>query len=397
MSDRAGSNVEPAGGAARRGQGGSALVLVLLVLAVLLLIGSAFLSASLSERSIAVNETNSGKAFNIAEAGIEHSRALLPDTDVDALLTAGGKLFNGQSLDQGSYTVDVTNNIGPTYPRGAVPVDPGGATVDTDRYLVLSSTGNFRTAERTIDVVIERELVPFPYGLFGRNLLRLGGTGVAQTDVGSNADIEFTGVSPAVLGDAAAGGTVTDPSYVTGTSTDGADPQEFPEIRCPSTPFGGVPAGAGVNFDAGTGDIGLSGGTDKTFAGGTYYYRDFKKAGVGKLVIPLGHRVNIYISRELDVQGSGFVNLNGSAEFLQIWACGNDTTNWAFAGSDEVWLTLYAPHHDLTMTGSGDKHGSFVGNVLRTGGAADYYYDLGLTLPTGRYLIVPGTWVDSGL
>jgi hypothetical protein len=381
----------------RSGELGSALLLALLVLAALLLVGSAFLGASLGERSIAVNETNSGKAFNFAEAGIEHTRALLPGTDIDALLTAGGNLFIGQSLDQGSYSVNVTNNISPTFPRGTVPVDPGGAFDDTDRYLVLSSTGNFRTAEREIEAVIEREIVQFPYGLFGRDLLRFTGTGVATTDVGSNADIEFTGGTPAVIGDAYAANTVTDPSYVTGTSTDGADSQELPEILCPATPFGGVPAGPGVNFNAATGDIGLTGGADKVFSGGTYYYRDFKKGGSGNLIIPVGHKVTIYISRELDVGATGFLNLNGSAEFLQILACGNDSTNWAFAGDAEVWLAIYAPNHDLTMTGGGDKHGSFVGATLRTGGSADYFFDPGLRLPTGRYIVVPGTWTESGL
>ena len=376
---------------------GSALLLALLILAVLLLLGGAFLSSSLSERSIAVNQTNAGKSLNLAEAGVEHTRGLLPTTDIDALLTAGGTMFSNQGLDDGTYTVNVTNNIGPTFPRGTVAIDPGGANDDTDEYLVLESTGNFRNAVRTIEVVLEKEIDQFPYGLYGRDLLRFGGSGLAVTDVGTNGDIQFVGAPPAVDGDADAAGTVTDPTQVTGTSTNGTDAQTFDAIACPAGPFGGIPAGAGVSFNAGTGDITLSGGTDKTFAGGTYYYRDFFKAGAGNLIIPVGQRVDIYVSRELDVTGGGFVNANGSSEFLQIWACGNDSTDWVFSGDDEVWLTLYAPNHDLLMTGTGDKHGSFIGADLRTSGSADYYFDLGLELPTGRYIPVPGTWSDSGL
>jgi len=381
---------------AARSERGSALLLALMILAVLVLLGGAFLSSSLSERSIAVNQTNAGKSFNIAEAGIEHTRALLPTTDIDALLTAGGTMFSNQALDQGSYTVNVSNNIAPDFPRGAVSIDPGGANDDSDNYVVLESTGYFRAAERTIDVVVEREMVQFPYGMFGCNMLRLGGSGEAITDVGSNGDIEFTGGVPAVIGDADAGATVTDPSYVTGTSTDGVTPQPCLDFACPTTAYGGVPAGPGVTLTAG-GDLNLTGGADKTFAGGTYYYRDFKKAGSGDLIIPVGQKVTIYVSRELDVGASGFVNLNGSAEFLQIFACGSDTTNWAFGGSAETWLIIYAPNHPLTMTGSGDKHGSFIGADLRTAGSADYIFDPGLKLPAGRYIIVPGTWAESGL
>jgi hypothetical protein len=375
---------------------GSALLLALLVLAVLLLMGSAFLSVSLSERSIAVNETNSGKSFNVAEAGVEHTRALVPATDVDALLLAGGTLFSGQALDGGTYTVNVTNNIGPTFPRGTVPVDPGGANDDTDEYLVVSSTGNFRMAERTIEVVIEKEILPFEYGLYGKDLLQLSGSGLAQTDVGSNGDIQTIGGCPAATGNADAVGTVIDPSCMSGTSSNGNDPKPFDDIACPATPFGGVPAGGGVIFNA-AGDILLTGGTDKTFAGGTYYYRDFRKVGNGKMVIPVGQKVTIFISGQLDISGGGFVNHNGSAAFLQLWACGSDTSNWSFSGNDEVWLTLYAPRHNVTLTGSGDKHGGFVGAQLTTSGSADIYYDAGLNLPTGLYVTTPGTWTESGL
>ncbi len=378
-------------------ESGSALLLALMILAVLLLLGAAFLSSSLSERSIAVNQTNAGKSFNIAEAGIEHTRALLPTTDIDALLTAGGTMFSNQPLDEGRYSVVVTNNIAPAFPRGTVPIDLGGATDDTDNYVVLESTGSFRAAERTIEVVVEREFTPFTYGLYGRDLLRLGGSGEAHGTVGSNADIEFTGGTPAVIGDADAAGTVTDPTYVTGTSTSGADAQSLPDIPCPTTPFGGVPVGPGVGFDPATGDLNLTGGSDKTYAGGTYYYRDFKKTGSGAIIIPIGQKVTIYLSRELDVGASGFINQNGAAEFLQIWACGSDDSNWTFGGGAPTWLTIYAPNHPLTMTGSGDKHGSFVAGDLRTSGSAMYYYDPGLVIPGDRYVIVPGTWSDSGL
>src|SRR6185436_17376321 len=99
------------------------------------------------DRKIASNEADANKAFAVSEAGIEDARAALATTNVNTLLAAGGHLFTGSSVGGGTYVVDVKNNCCGNLPTSTiVPVDAGGANVDTDQFLVLNSTGTLKKA-----------------------------------------------------------------------------------------------------------------------------------------------------------------------------------------------------------------------------------------------------------
>src|SRR3972149_9061582 len=60
-----------------RGQEGIALVITLLVMTLLLIMGSAFMSISSTETLIAINERNRVQAYHLAEAGAEMAIAQL--------------------------------------------------------------------------------------------------------------------------------------------------------------------------------------------------------------------------------------------------------------------------------------------------------------------------------
>ena len=60
-----------------RGEEGIALVITLMVMTILLLMGTAFLSISSTETLIAINERNRLQAFHLAEAGAERAIAEL--------------------------------------------------------------------------------------------------------------------------------------------------------------------------------------------------------------------------------------------------------------------------------------------------------------------------------
>ncbi len=57
----------------QRGEEGIALVITLLVMTILLIMASAFLSISSTETLIAINERNRMQAFHLAEAGAERA------------------------------------------------------------------------------------------------------------------------------------------------------------------------------------------------------------------------------------------------------------------------------------------------------------------------------------
>ena len=109
----------------KRGEHGGALIMALLVAAAVIMLGGTFLSVSLTDRNIASNEADGVRAFNLADAGIQHAIAELPDQDIDTLLGAGGDLFTDQSLGNGAYSVMISNNVSPDFPMGAIPADPG--------------------------------------------------------------------------------------------------------------------------------------------------------------------------------------------------------------------------------------------------------------------------------
>ena len=84
-----------------RGQEGIALVITLLVMTILLIMGSAFMSISSTETLIAINERNRVQAYHLAEAGAERAIAQL---NVNAGYTGTG---GEQPLGLGTYSATV--------------------------------------------------------------------------------------------------------------------------------------------------------------------------------------------------------------------------------------------------------------------------------------------------
>ena len=197
-----------------------------------------------------------------------------------------------------------------------------------------------------------------------------------------------------MVGNAIVSGTVNDPTLVTGTVAEGADPVTLDPVACPAVPYGPVPLGAGVTFDATLGNINITGSDIVTFVGGTYYYHDLKKAGGSEMYVPPGDVVQIFISGDLKVSGGGFINLNNTSNSLQIWGCGTDAIDWSISGNSDVYMTVYAPNHNLEITGTGDRYGSFVGAYLTKTGSGLVEMDFTLASPTGIFSFLGGAWTQ---
>jgi hypothetical protein len=300
-------------------------------------------------------------------------------------------------LGSGRYSLTVSNNISPDFPAGIVPLDPGGATSDTDGFLVLTSQGSVERAERGITVVVASStgggFAAFDNVLFGKDGLDLGGGGTITGDIGSNANIK---IKADVIGNASMTGTIDQPGYVSGTVTTGAPPVALPDVSCPTGPYGPAPTGPGVTFDPVTGDLDIGGNDDSSWAAGTYYFHDFGKCCNGFSHFPMGSEVVIYFSGSFNVNGNGFVNPNGAANFIQIFACGNDTSTWKVNGNNNTWLALYAPNHPLEFAENGNKNGAYVGKTIRKSGNGHVIYDASATLVGGSptYAVVRGTWTE---
>lgn len=380
---------------------GGALVIALLMMAVLMLLGGAFLTIALTESAIAANQVSVARAFHLAEAGLELARSDLAGVDVDATLEAGGRVVHRRSLGQGTYSLAISNNVAPLYPMGSVPADDGGETVDGDGYLVLTSTGTFRSATRSVQVVVKRGSLPgSEWALFGDYFLTARGAGSIAGQVGTNGHMYLRSD---VIGDAYVGGTLNDnrPSHISGNLTMHAPRIRFSTRICPSGDYGLSPIGAGVDFNFVTGDLDINGDGDTVFPGGTYYFRDFTKTGDGEMLVAPGETVEIFIRRRLLINGNGFRNANNAAANLQIWGCGDNATmllaapEWRLSGDQETWLYMYAPNHPIRLLGDGTIHGSLIGKGIYKNSEGDVVYDTGLeNAGAGSFAVVPGTWTE---
>ena len=143
-----------------RDERGIALVVALLVSALLLLLGGHFMTASMTEKTIAANDVNVARAFYLAEAGVQHAKKSLEALDLSAVLNgtpvfAGGNAVN---LAGGSYAVQVTNNIVANgFPRGTIAADPSNSgTVDGDETVVVTSTATFRNSTQIVETVLQK-------------------------------------------------------------------------------------------------------------------------------------------------------------------------------------------------------------------------------------------------
>jgi len=144
-----------------RDERGIALVIALLVSALLLLLGGHFMTASMTEKTIASNEVNVARAFYLAEAGIQHAKKGLETLPLPAVLNGTQSVFGGGNavnLAGGSYTVQVTNNIAANgFPRGTIAADPSNSgTVDGDEIVVVTSTAAFRNSTQIVETVLQK-------------------------------------------------------------------------------------------------------------------------------------------------------------------------------------------------------------------------------------------------
>jgi hypothetical protein len=144
----------------RSPEGGTALVLTLLLTGFLLLVGSALLTIASSERQMGLNDRSAVQALYFAEAAVERARRLLPGLPVNDVLVNNlllGEWVTGTSIASGTHRAIVTNNVisigGIQQDRGTAVC--GATTCDTDGLVVITGTGSYQGALRVIRAVVE--------------------------------------------------------------------------------------------------------------------------------------------------------------------------------------------------------------------------------------------------
>jgi hypothetical protein len=388
---------------------GAALVVVMLVMAVLLLAGTTFMTISSTETQIALNERAAAQAVLLAEAAIQKAIARL-----NANPAYGGE--TNTPLGGGTFTVQVQ-----TIP---------GCTAVSARLLVgMSSvpvTGG--TARAEVRAVADTVSYPFRWAAFATvpngilyddeyegvdridKELWLGSTGVVDSfdsgggaydpagnsgtrgNTGANGDVAIDH-STEIKGDVKAGDDIFEDAgvSVTGSKTAQANPESFPQIP-PKTATNvlTVPAFQTMNLTAGTyiyKYLDLGDGASLTVNGPVTIY-------VTGPPIPgdtLGHVVrlgtNVTLGSAPGTQLRIITKSNGTdAEFVPFLA----GAGFRFYGS------LYGTNTDVYIRSNSEIYGSIIARTILTGSGTKIHYDQSTSnLPVchnGKYTILLGTW-----
>jgi hypothetical protein len=131
-----------------------------------------------------------------------------------------------------------------------------------------------------------------------------------------------------------------------------------------------------------------------------YYYSSITvSGGSGRLnfnftTTPKQH-VDVWVSGAVTVSGGAQINnLSQEPPLLTFWGCGTNTAKWTLSGGSDAFFAVYAPKHELVISGGSGFFGAFVGaKVTVSGGATRVHYDEALSrVPS--IVLVPGSWTE---
>ena len=380
---------------------GAALIIAMLVMAVLLLAGTTFLTISSTENAIALNERVSAQAFLLAEAGLNKAIATLN----------GSSTYSGEtntSLGSGKFTVTVATAAGCTatsardiVATGSVPVAGGQAQVQlrtiVDQIAYPFRWGAFATVPNGVETGDrqEKELWLKNNSTTDSFDSTLGAYDATTNkgsvgSIGANGDVTLD-TNTAISGSVTTGATTIHGASgvtISGSQTTSAPSQSFPSITPSTTPT--IPLVVGntaiVNLMA-----------------GTYYYTNIKFGNNSKLTTS-GGLVTIYVTGEVDL-GNGVTFGANPGTNLQIIAKsdGSDISSASFTeptleiGNNFTFYgSFYGRNTDIKLGNYAKIYGSMIARTIKMGNNSQIHSDQAMSnqavCTNGKYIVRRGTW-----
>jgi hypothetical protein len=410
----------------------------MLIMAVLLIAGTAFLTISATEVQIAVNERAAAQASLLAEAAIHQAIAKL-NAGQNPAGTTSLPAGNGFKLPAGStYTVTVTPATGCTATsaqdleaRALVPVRGGQAqvvlrvTVDQVSYpygwaafttvpdTILTGDDVFLATYRTTKELWlgdSNQVDSFDSSLGPYNAVINGVTNSGKGgNIGGNADVSINWNS-GIQGRVKAGDDIyyngslvyegslvtVDRSRISKTAEQGAEAEIFPTVT-PTQPLTVVPPATPE------GDLILNSGTMSL--SGTHVFRDMIFSNNTSLTTS-GGPVTIFVTRNALFGNNVTLGANPATQ-LQI-ILKSDGTDWGpswqepirprFSTGDSFRLygSLYGRNTDIYLGADSQIYGSIIGRTIFTKSGVKLHYDQALSdkalCHNGKFAIRRGTW-----
>lgn len=405
-----------------KNENGGVLVTVLAMLVVMAAVSGSILSIVaqeyvLSKRTLAWNQ-----ALYAAETGVEFSWNEL--NKLTSINTNGTFMGGTNWTDLGTNTWQYAN--GTLAPLAGIESSSTFTVTANTNAWIIRSTGTAsspliaQNVSRTIQVVVN-PTTPFEWAILGRGTIDFNGTnpvvdswnssdGAYNATPGpgytrrSNGCVGTNGLLIDAAGSEIYGSMMTGPGGVVTTApgfnmysdtttrngtnsiTDGLE-VFIPSVAEPwawGTQTAVTPASPELAAISGAVQYEMHSAAhaDLAFTGSgtvTLYLDSFSQQGNEGLTItpsPAGSslQVIIYVKDSIDLAGNGGVNETGKAADLQIYGLPT-CTSVKIGGNRESRAAIYAPDAAVTVQGTADVYGSFVGNTFQIGGTPSIHYD----------------------
>jgi len=348
----------------------------------------------------------SGLALYAADAGLRQTIAAWPTASV-AAMNAGDSLVVADSAIAGN---------GSRYRSVIFEVDNGGIQVYT---VIVQGRGAGKLAgQRTVEAFVTG-IPTFRLGAIVANgnvsiSSGSGGTDSYNSDVGAynaatadsvanivtNGNVSLTG-GATVKGSVTASGTIANGGTITGGTTSGAPTTPLDTLACPTAGYtrnSVVPGGTGIAYNQTTGVLTVSGGNNITLTGNSYFFSAVVLSGGATLTLTNPSHVDMYVDSLVNISGGGVVNTSAKPTMFSMWSCGTKPASWVLSGGSGAYYTVYAPNHDVTVSGSGDIYGAVVSKAFTASGGSKVHYDKALlNARAAKLLAVSGSWVELTL
>jgi len=220
----------------------------------------------------------------------------------------------------------------------------------------------------------------------------------------TNGSITLSNIATIIKGSVSATGSLSNSqATITGSTTTGAPATKLDTLPCPSggyTPASQVPSGPGLSYDASTGalTIGASHGLPQNFifTGSQYYFSSVTIGGGSTMTFTGLSHTDMYISGALDTGGGSIVNTSANSTRLSMWSCGGaSSAQWRLTGGTSAYFTVFAPDHDLVVSGAGNIYGALVSKAYTASGGSAIHYDKALaSIRTPVMNFISGTWAE---
>ena len=376
-------------------QRGVALIFALLITTLLLTFGTATVSRSVSESSIARRYARSNQAFWLAEAGLQETIFTLNNDDWTGWEDlGGGARRRSVNLGAGEFSILVTG-------------------IGTSNLLAVT-TGNVAGMQRVIEAKVEEDAdSPFTYAGFAKGELTMSGNGRTNSydsslgayggsNIGTNGDIGSNGTAAGTIrlsgnayiqGDASTGpdGTVitNGNAEIEGTISDDND-VDMASVVVPAQltalpSSGSYSVGGNNSRTISAGDykytsLGISANARVTITGTVRIYltdnSSLDIAGNGQLIVGNGASLELYTDGRCNMAGNGVVNNSGLPHNFILFSTYAGTGDGVkIAGNGNLHGAIYAPDSTVRFSGNADVFGSVVGSNLYVTGNGSIHYD----------------------